>query len=408
MTEVLRAPGPAGAPPSSRALVLDAVRAAGTISRVEIATVTGLTGATVSTTVRRLIVDGLVQEAGRGESTGGKPRVLLELVPASRHALGVHLDSTDITYALVNLDGGVVARLKRATAADDDPAAVVERMARTVRDLVDSAGARWQHVLGLGVVSPGPLTQSSRTVLSGPAMGRWTDFPLGERLGEATGLPIVLDNDATAAAVGEHWTGAASGSRAFAALYLATGIGSGAVVHGLPLRGASSNAGEIGHVCVEADGPECWCGSRGCLEALAGPRAVVDSAEAAGFDLGGPDRPTSERFAVLARAALAGDAVAASMLRRSARYVAIAAQTLAQVLDIDRLVLTGPGMALAGSLYLPAIQERLATSFFARSDHDVDVVISPHANEAAAIGAAALVLQGELVAAGGSVRFVAS
>ncbi|MFE5337915.1 ROK family protein [Isoptericola sp. NPDC056573] len=403
MTEVLGPAGPSTGVPSSRAAVLDAIRAAGTVSRVELTAATGLTGATVSTTVRRLIEDGLVQETGLAESTGGKRRVLLELVPTSRHAVGVHLDGTDVTYALVNLDGAVVARLRRTSPAGD-PESVVHGMAETVRGLVDSAGASWENVLGLGVVSPGPLSRGSRLVLTGPAMGGWADFPLGRRLGEATGLPVVVDNDATAAAVGEHWTGGAGGSSAFAALYLATGIGAGAVLDGVPLRGVSSNAGEVGHVCVEVDGPECWCGSRGCVEALGGPRAVVAAAEAAGFDLGGTDRPVSVRFAALARAALAGDAVAANLLHRSARYVAVAAQTLAQVLDVDRLVLTGPAMALAGSLYLPAVRERLAASSVARHVHDVEVVISSAAAEAAAIGAAALVLQGELVSRAGGVR----
>jgi predicted NBD/HSP70 family sugar kinase len=403
MTELLRVPGPQGAPPSSRAAVLDAIRVAGTISRVEITEVAGLTAATVSTTVRRLIEDGLVREAGRGESTGGKPRVLLELVPTSRYALGVHLDAEDVTYVLVDLGGAVVARLRRAQAVGD-PQTVVDRMAATVRGLVESTEVAWDQVLGLGVVAPGPLSRRSQLVLTRPAMDAWGDFPLGPSHGEATGLPVVLDNDATAAAVGEHWGGGAGGSRAFAALYLATGIGSGAVIDGAPLRGVSSNAGEIGHVCVEADGPECWCGSRGCVEALAGPRSVVAAAEAAGFDLGGPGRGLSERFAALARAALGGDVLAANLLGRSARYVAIAAQTLVQVLDVDRLVLTGPAMAVAGSLYLPAVRQRLTTSQFARGDHDVDVVISSHAGEAAAVGAAALVLQGELVPPGGGLR----
>jgi predicted NBD/HSP70 family sugar kinase len=398
-----RTPNP-GPPSSSRAQILDAIRAAGTISRVEIGAATGLTGATVSTTVRRLIDDGLVREAGRGESTGGKPRMMLELVATSRYALGVHLDAADVTYALVNLDGSVVARLRRTRYLDDGPDAVVERMASTVRSLVAGAGARWENVLGLGVVSPGPLTQGSRMVLARPAMARWMDFPLGPRLGEATGLPVILDNDATAAAVGEHWTGGARGSRAFAALYLGSGVGAGAVFDGVPLRGVSSNAAEVGHVCIEADGPACWCGGQGCVEALAGPRAVVEAAEAAGLDLGDPTRSVVARFGTLARDAVGGDEVAAELLRASARYIAIAAQTLAHLFDVDHLVLTGPAMAAAGSLYQPAVSDRLDTAYFARRDHAVAVSISSHAAEAAAIGAAALVLQGELVSRAGELR----
>src|SRR5690606_16125275 len=113
-----------------------------------------------------------------------------------------------------------------------------------------------------------------------PAMRHWEDFPLDAELERAAGLPVILDNDATAAALGEHWSGGVIGGATLAAVYMGTGIGSGLLINGITYRGASGNAGEIGHICLEADGPECWCGARGCTEALAGPGAVVAAARA--------------------------------------------------------------------------------------------------------------------------------
>ncbi|GHS90262.1 hypothetical protein AGMMS50218_17910 [Actinomycetota bacterium] len=228
-------------------------------------------------------------------------------------------------------------------------------------------------------------------------MRRWADFPLAAVLEQAAGVPVLLDNDATAAALGEYWSGQVEAGAVVGVLYLGTGLGAGILVDGTVYRGSSSNAGEIGHVCVDVDGPECWCGARGCIEAVAGPAAVVAAARAAGLDLGPEGRPVAEDFATLARAALRGDASAQELLHRSARYVAVAAQTLANILDLDLLVLTGPAFALAGTLYLPAVQERLDRSFFARGNHAVRAVISPNSSEAAAVGAAAIVLQSELV-----------
>lgn len=379
---------------SSRSAILDLIRAAGTISRVELTRVSGLTGATVSTVVRRLIDDGLVVEVGRAESTGGKPRMLLELDPYARFAVGVHLDHAGITYVIANLGGAIVARWRRPGAGADDPRDVVARIAAEIRATVARIGVDPERILGLGMVSPGPIAISTGMTLTPPLMKAWTEFPLADALEDAVGLPVLLDNDATAAAIGEYWSGGVPTGSAFAALYMGTGIGAGILVDGTVYRGSSSNAGEVGHICVDIDGPECWCGSRGCVEALAGPAAVVAQARDAGIDLAG--RSVSEDFAQIARAAARGEETAMALLQRSAKYLAVAAQTLANVLDVAHVVLTGPSFALAGSLYLPAIEERLAHTFFARGSHEVGVVISSNAPEAAAVGAAALVLQSEL------------
>jgi len=381
---------------SSRAAILDVVRAAGTISRVELSRATGLTGATISTVVRRLINEGLVIEVGRGESTGGKPRMLLQLDPTARFAIGVHLDHAGITYVLANLGGQIVARWRKAGAGSDEPREVVGRIVAEIDGMITRVGIDRTRILGLGVVSPGPITASVGMVLTPPSMRSWADYPLGEALERGVGVPVLLDNDATAAAIGEYWAGGIEPTSAFAALYMGTGIGAGVLVNGSVYRGSSSNAGEVGHICVDIDGPQCWCGSRGCVEALAGPAAVVAAAKAQGMDLGRRERPVSESFGVVARAALRGDPTAQAILRSSARYLGVAAQTLANVMDLDLVVLTGPAFALAGSLYLPALQSQLGQSFFARGSHEVRVTISTNASEAAAVGAAALVLQSEL------------
>lgn len=397
-------PGLGAAHASSRSAILDLIRAAGTISRVELTRVSGLTGATVSTVVRKLIDDGLVVEAGRAESTGGKPRMLLELDPYARFAVGVHLDHAGITYVIANLGGAIVARWRRPGAGSDDPRDVVDRIAAEIRATVGRIGVDPERILGLGVVSPGPIAVSTGMTLTPPVMQAWTEYPLADALEDAVGLPVLLDNDATAAAIGEYWSGGVPTGTAFAALYMGTGIGAGIIVDGTVYRGSSSNAGEVGHICVDIDGPDCWCGSAGCVEALAGPAAVVAQARAAGVELAG--RSVSEDFAQLARGASRGEETPLALLERSARYVAVAAQTLANVLDVAHVVLTGPSFALAGSLYLPVIEQRLSRSFFARGSHGVRVGISSNAPEAAAVGAAALVLQAELAPRRAGMRMV--
>lgn len=387
---------------SSKAAVLDVIRAAGTISRVGLINATGLTGATISIAVRKLLDEGLVVETGHAESTGGKRRVLLQLNHDSRYAVGVHLDHGRITYVLTNLGGAVVARISRPGAGVREPSVIVRRMADEVAALVARVGVEPGQVLGLGLVSPGPLGASTGMTLTPPAMRQWEDYPVDRELSTATGLPVVLDNDATAAALGEHWSGGMGSASTSAALYMGTGIGAGIVIGGITYRGSSGNAGEIGHVCVDIMGPECWCGARGCIEALAGPGAVVAAARAdpALARLVGTSRShhsLAADFAAVSRAARQGEPQATAILERSARYVAVAARTLANVMDAEFIVLTGPSFAVAGSVYLPIVREELDRSFFARGVHAVDVRLSHTAATAPAIGAAAMVLQSELV-----------
>jgi predicted NBD/HSP70 family sugar kinase len=237
-------------------------------------------------------------------------------------------------------------------------------------------------------------------------MRHWEDFPLDKALAEATGLPVILDNDATAAALGEHWAGIARDVPSFAAVYMGSGISAGLMIDGAVYRGRSGNAGEIGHMCVDVEGPDCWCGARGCTEALAGPAAVVIQARAdtrisraAGLTQGpGGQRPSvTADFAAIARAARRGDTGARKLLEGSARHLALTARALANVMDLDMLVLTGPCMAVAGSVYLPVLQEELDRAFFARAAHSVAVRLSESAATAPAVGAATMVLQTELV-----------
>ncbi|WP_330275947.1 ROK family protein [Lentzea sp. NBC_00516] len=191
----------------------------------------------------------------------------------------------------------------------------------------------------------------------------------------------MLDNDATAAVLGEHWSGGMGSASTSAALYMGSGIGAGIVIGGITYRGSSGNAGEIGHMCVDITGPECWCGARGCVEALAGPVAVVAAARANRalahlVGAGGSRNSLTAEFAAVSRAARRGEPQATAILERSARYVAVATRTLANVMDVEFLVLTGPGFAIAGSVYLPIVREELDRGFFARGVHKVEVRLS--------------------------------
>lgn len=392
-------PAVAASPTQSRTKILDVIRASRTISRVELAQATGLTQATVSTVVRRLLVDGLVVEVGRGVSTGGKPRTLLRIEPTARYALGVQLAAEATIFVLADLGGATVSRWRRP--ALRDPEQAVEMIGAEVDGGIERAGVPRERVIGLGVVASGPQLAATGIALAPPAMTAWVDFPLRDRLEERAGLPVLLDNDATATAVGLYWADGVTAATTIAALFMGHGIGAGVLTGGQVYRGATNNAGEIGHVTVQLDGPPCWCGNRGCAELLGGTAATIERARQAGIDLGPADRPTLAAFGALARRALAGEPGPLAVVQHSARVVAVAAHTLVNVVDPDLLVLTGPAFAVAGPLYLPVVTEVVTGTRFARGSGPIAVRLSTHGPESAALGAAALVLQAELTPRGG-------
>lgn len=382
----------------ARESILDAIRLAEPLSRVELAAATGLTEAAVSMTVRRLLDEGLIVETGR-TPTAGKPRTLLRLDPAARLAVGIHLAEDVITYVLTGQTGGIISRMTGPAPAGDGDA-VLDALAADVARLVDGSGVERVRCLGIGLVWPGPRGDRTARHDVPPHLRGRHDDDLDQRLAEATGMPVLVENDATAAAVGEYWVARLGPARPFAALYMGSGIGAGIVIDGAALRGTRANAGEFGHLCLQVDGPACWCGGHGCLEALAGPAVVVAAARAdpiaaaeAGLEAGGPRRSAAVDFAAVARAARAGAPACLALLEHSARYVAAAAESVVNLLDIDLLVLTGPGFAAASFVYGPAITARIAAADARTWHRSVSVTVSLAAATASATGAAALVLQ---------------
>jgi predicted NBD/HSP70 family sugar kinase len=386
----------------ARESILDAIRSAEPLSRVELASMTGLTEAAVSMTVRRLLEEGLVRETGRSP-TGGKPRTLLRLDPVARVAVGIHLDEDTTTYVLTGQTGGVISRLARPAPAGADPDALVRELAADVAVLIDASGVDPARCLGIGVVWPGPHGPEVRPEQAPPHLRGWRGDDLDRRLAAATGLQVLVENDATAAAVGEYWVARVGPTRAFAALYMGSSIGAGIVIDGVALRGTQANAGQFGHLCLQVDGPPCWCGSTGCLEALAGPQVVVAAALAdpvaaaeAGLEAPGSRRSAAADFAAIARAARGGAPACRALLDDSARYVAAAAESVVNLLDIDLLVLTGPGFAAASFVYGPAITSRIAAADGRTWHRSVSVTVSLAAATASATGAAAVVLQSSM------------
>jgi predicted NBD/HSP70 family sugar kinase len=387
----------------NQSVILDAVRRERTgLSRVELAERTGLSAQTVSNVCRRLIDAGLIRETGKLISGPGKPRTMLQLEPRGGFAVGVHVDPAVITYVVVDLEGSVVAHSRTATSSDATPEQVVDLMARSVDALVAESGIDGSLLLGVGIASPGPIDIEEGVVLDPPMIPRWRDVRLREALSEATGLPVLIEKDVTAAAVAERWFNSGDDRRHFAFVYYGTGFGTGLVVAGEILRGASSNAGDAGHITVDPDGPVCGCGRRGCVGDVINPRTLVRQAIAEGVLSGdllsGPaDDPldvaeVDVAFSALAAAASEGDERAVRIVRDAAVDLARAVVVIVNLLDLDHVVFGGPFWARIAPIALPALIEAVTTSEALIPKHPIQLSESSIGEDVAAIGAACLVL----------------
>ncbi|WP_217183336.1 ROK family transcriptional regulator [Streptomyces sp. AC495_CC817] len=380
----------------NQSVILEAIRRAPAgLSRIELADATGLSAQTVTNITRRLLDDELIAEAGRAINGPGKPRVILRLVAESRYSIGVHLDPAVITLVLLDLSGAVVRRRVMRTPAKE-PQLIVQTMAQAIEKLIAESGVDREAIAGVGVAAPGPLDAAKGTVIDPPKLDGWHRVPLRAALSEATGFGVTLEKDTTAAAVGELWTGQGPPEESFLFVYLGTGIGAALVRAGDPIRGSSRNFGEVGHIIVDPDGPSCACGARGCVEVVCTPQAIVEQAERAGVFAEGDPAGVEERFTLLCERAAEGGDAALAVLRRCAGHLTVLVAALANVLDVDRVVLGGPFWSRLEPVYLREIPDALHARSATRAVHTLPVDGTVVGDDVGAVGAACVVLDSVL------------
>lgn len=379
-------------------VILDAIRrSSGGLSRVELAQIVGLSPQTISNISRRLLDQNLIVEAGKEGSGPGKPRTILRLNPSGMHAVGVHLDPAVITFVVLDLVGDVVKHSRIKTPGGGNPSGVIATIAEHIQKLIEDSGVDPSKIAGLGVAAPGPIDLDEGTVVDPPLLLGWHRVRLRDALAEATGLETLVDKDVTSAAVAETWAGGPSGTGSFIFMYMGTGIGCGIVLNDEVVRGTSGNAGEIGHIIVDPDGPPCDCGLRGCVKSSCIPQVLVAEAEEQGVlddtrqDSDGP--AVQESFALLCDAAEAGNRRAIDIIDKSAVLVSRAVAVITNTLDVERVVFGGPFWTRLSEHYLDRIPPLLTQNSAARKIHGIEVVGTGVGEDVGAIGAACLVLE---------------
>ena len=298
--------------------------------------------------------------------------------PLTRPTLALDIGGTKIAAGLVDADGVVLHTNRQPTPRSTDPEEVWAAAERTIADALAAAGG---EVSGVGISSAGPISPAEGTI-SPVNMGAWRGFPVVDRVGAVVpGVPVRLAGDGLCMALGEHWRGAGQGAGFMLGMVVSTGIGGGLVLDGAPYGGRTGNAGHVGHVVVDVNGPPCACGGQGCVEAIASGPNLTAWAREQGW--------TGTDAKALAEAAAAADPVALRAFGRGAEAIAAMIASVAAVCDLD-LVVIGGGVAQAGpALFDPlhtALRRYVGLDFIA----GLRVVRAALGGEAGLVGAAAL------------------
>ena len=270
----------------------------------------------------------------------------------------IDLGGTKLRAIVANLEGDVRGEEIRPSGADEGPERVIARMIETLEAAASAAHVAVSQLRAVGVASPGALDLAHGLVFEAPQLPGWDGVPLVEIMSERLGVPVLLENDANGAALGENRFGAGRGTRFMVYLTISTGVGGGIIIDGKVYHGATGAAGELGHMVVWFNGPRCLCGERGCLEAIASgtglawrAQELVDRGEAPG--LARIKRERGELDAdEIANAARAGDEDARRLFDEAGLYLGVALANYVNIFNPEMIVLGGGVATGAGDLFL--------------------------------------------------------
>lgn len=313
-----------------------------------------------------------------------------------KNRIGVDVGGTNVKIALVDSNGKIGYSNTIPTRAEMGYEYTINNMKQAIRDLLTETKLSAKDIEGIGFGLPGQVDFKSGIVRLITNIPGWVEIPLAKMIEDEFHIPTRIDNDVRCAALGELNFGAGKGCQNLICITVGTGIGSGLIINGKLVRGASNAAGEIGHIKLQMhDGPICGCGDTGCLEAFASGPAIVAMAEE--YILGGKSTKYREMANgnditpfIVAEAAKAGDAVAKRIFTRMGEYIGIGMASVVNLLNPEKIIIGG-GVADAGDILLNPLQETIKNRAMKIAGETVEVVPAQLGNTAGVIGASLLI-----------------
>ncbi|WP_203340885.1 ROK family transcriptional regulator [Planococcus beijingensis] len=367
----------------NKSMILNKIRKDGPISRAQIARETNLTPPTVSSNVKELIEQKMVEESDVGQSLGGRKPTMLVINTEAFYIIGVDAGPESIECIVADLAGKRLQRSETKLQLPINNRQFMDAIKQGIADCLQELPETQDKVIGIGVAMHGVVDVAAGVSLYAPNLGL-SDIPIKEELEKAFGLEVKVENDARAMALGEYWFGNHGELESMLAVNIGRGVGAGLIIEGKLYHGSSDIAGEIGHMTIDLHGEICECGNQGCLQTfVTGPAIARKVAVKTSTD-----SLTAED---VYEQAIQGNDDFAAILTEAGKAMGVGLTNLIHIVNPEKIVLGG-GVSKAEKFILPAIRETIRASALTPSASQTTVEVSNLGGDATLIGAITLLL----------------
>ncbi len=373
----------------NRSIVLETVEKEGSISRADISRLTKISSPTVSLVVEHFLKKGIVKEKGMGESSGGRKPTLIELNPNGGFVIGIDLGGTNIKLVLVGLDGKIVKKLKGPTINSSSKNKILDRLRELIHSVIDESDADRDLILGMGIGVSGVTDESGRVSFA-PAL-RWEDMPVRDLLKEEFKIPVAVENDVNAAALGEKLFGVGKTVKNFVFVAIGTGVGAGIIINGELYKGFANAAGEVGYLVMGDEYLKDYRKGFGCFESLISGSAIAAKGanQMCSYDSASMGIAFRQDKNITAKdvfeAAKRKDKIALKIVEEVSKYLAMGLGNISALLNPEMIVLGG-GISKQEDILLKPLREMMAKI----TPIPPKIVISSLGDDTGVIGAAAI------------------
>lgn len=377
-----------------------ALRKNGQTSRAEVTSITGWSRAKTSQEVNALVKKGYLIDAGEGISKGGRKPRLLRFNSQLGYIVGIDIGATSLEIALADVNGTILKRVMEPADVRQPPEELLGRCSVLILETALAQSIQPEQILGIGVGVPGPVDFARGVLVAPPLMPDWENYPIRDFFKETfTSAFVVVDNDVNIMALGEQRSGDAANVDHFLVIKIGTGIGCGIMASRKIHRGSNGSAGDIGHICVDKQGPICRCGNRGCLEAMAAGPAIAEKAMQAVRDNKSEllRKMMDDNHGVLSpedvnAACREGDEAALEIIRASGQMIGDVLAGLVNFFNPSHIFITG-GIANFGNHLLIAIKRAVLRRSLPLATTHLAINFSRTGSDAGVLGAIMLALE---------------
>jgi len=363
---------------NNKSLVLQMIMEKEPISRADIAQVTGLNKATVSSLVNELLEEEFIYESGPGESSGGRRPVLLHFNREAGYSIGIDIGVNYILGVLTDLKGEILFEQNQII-QDTSMPVVLGLVKKMIRSLIDGMSKSKYGALGIGIGVPG-IVDKDGTILLAPNLD-WKDIDLKSEIEEEFQLPVIIENEANAGAYGEKQLGTAQNIPNIVYISAGIGIGAGIIINGMLYQGKNGYSGEMGHMIIDVGGKQCRCGSKGCWEVYASEHALLEMAN-----------DKSATLDSLLEAAENGESEAISLFEQIGCYLGYGINNIINTFNPD-LVIIGNRLANAKKWLEEPIRRTIQSHTLSFHQNDVKLYFSKYPKYSTVLGVSAFVVE---------------